>query len=60
MAKVPHAIQKFIDRDHTRQRALLLHYIGESTLNIFDTLSDTGDADDCDRACQALNEPFKP
>ena len=30
--------------DATRKRALLLHYIGRSAFDIFETLTDTGDA----------------
>ena len=29
--------------DDTRKRALLLHYIGSSAFDIFETLSDAGD-----------------
>ena len=29
--------------DDTRKRALLLHYIGSSAFDIFETLSETGD-----------------
>ncbi len=47
-------------KDKKRKRALLLHYIGENTLNIFETLPDTGTADEYDEACQALHEHFKP
>ncbi|CAB4026423.1 PREDICTED: uncharacterized protein LOC107336737 [Paramuricea clavata] len=47
-------------KDKKRKRALLLYYIGESTLNIFETLPETGTEDDYDEACQALNEHFKP
>ena len=46
-------------KDNKRKRALLLHYIGESTLNIFETLTETGTADDYDKACEVLNEHFK-
>ena len=47
-------------KDNKRKRALLLHCIGESTLNIFETLTETGRADDYDKACEVLNEHFKP
>jgi hypothetical protein len=47
-------------KDKKRKRALLLYYIGESTLNIFETLPETGTEDDYDKAYQALNEHFKP
>ena len=47
-------------KDKKRNRALLLRYIGENMLNIFETLPDTGTADDYDEACQALHEHFKP
>ncbi|CAB4024867.1 Hypothetical predicted protein [Paramuricea clavata] len=43
-----------------KKRALLLYYIGESTLNIFETLPETGTKDDYDKAYQALNDYFKP
>ena len=46
--------------DKKRKRALLLHYMGESTLNIFETLPATGTADQYDEACQVLNNYFKP
>ena len=32
--------------DPTRKRALLLHYIGSSAFDVFETLSDTGDEKD--------------
>jgi hypothetical protein len=47
-------------KDKKRKRALLLYYIGESTLNIFETLQETGTEDGYDKAYQALNEHFKP
>eukprot|EP00112_Aurelia_sp_Birch-Aquarium-sp1_P022264 Seg6217.1 transcript_id=Seg6217.1/GoldUCD/mRNA.D3Y31 product="hypothetical protein" protein_id=Seg6217.1/GoldUCD/D3Y31 len=46
--------------DDKRKRALLLHYMGESTLDIFETLADTGTADDYKKACDALNKQFTP
>ena len=46
--------------DDKRKRALLLHYMGESTLDIFETLADTGTADDYNKACDALNKQFTP
>ena len=50
----------FVIKDKKRQRALLLHHMGESALNIFETLPETGTADQYDEACQALNNYFKP
>ena len=47
-------------KDNKRKRALLLHYMGESTLTIFETLPETGTAADYDEACKALNDYFKP
>ena len=47
-------------KDDTRKRALLLHYIGEQVVEIFDTLPNTGDAKDYKKACHALNEYFSP
>ena len=46
--------------DDKRKRALLLHYMDESTLDIFETLADTGTADDYNKACDALNKQFTP
>ena len=46
-------------KDNKRKRALLLHYMGESTLNIFETLPETGTADEYDKACEVLNAYFK-
>ena len=46
-------------KDKKRKRALLLYYIGEITLNIFETLAETGTEDDYDKAYQALNAHFK-
>eukprot|EP00112_Aurelia_sp_Birch-Aquarium-sp1_P023569 Seg707.7 transcript_id=Seg707.7/GoldUCD/mRNA.D3Y31 product="putative protein K02A2.6" protein_id=Seg707.7/GoldUCD/D3Y31 len=46
--------------DDKRKRALLLHYMGESTLDIFETLADTGTADNYKKACDALNKQFTP
>ena len=46
-----------------RQRALLLHYAGEATNEIFDTLPDTvaGEGDDLfEKAVQALTNYFTP
>ena len=47
-------------KDDKRKGALLLHYMGESTLDIFETLADTGTADDYKKACDALNKQFTP
>lgn len=46
--------------DNARKRALLLHYAGPEVDDIFDTLEDTGDKDDYDRAKTKLNNYFKP
>ena len=46
--------------DDKRKRALLLHYMGESTLDIFETLADTGTANDYIKACDTLNKHFTP
>lgn len=47
-------------RDDNRKWVLLLHYVGESTLNIFETLPETGSEDHFNAACDALNVYFKP
>ena len=44
----------------TRKRALLLHYIGPSAFDVFETLSDTGDEKDCKTAMERLTEHFTP
>ena len=46
--------------DDTRKRALLLHYIGSSAFDIFETLSDTGDEKDYKAAMDRLTEHFTP
>ena len=49
--------------DPTRQRALLLHYAGEETHDIFDTLLDTAASEDkiaLDKAFAALTTHFTP
>lgn len=43
-----------------QQRALLLHYAGPDVDEIFDTLSDTGEAKDYQKAVDALNTYFIP
>ena len=43
-----------------RQRALLLHYGGEELEDIFDTLDNTGSADEIQPAIDALTEYFTP
>ena len=45
-------------KDKKRQRALLLHYVGEDVSDIFETLSDTGD--DYATAVTKLTEYFAP
>jgi len=50
-------------KDKPRQRVLLLHYAGEATNEIFDTLPDTaaGEGDDpLEKAVQALTNYFTP
>ena len=46
-----------LDND-ARQRALLLHYAGEQVYDIFETLTDTGESDDFDKACEKLTAYF--
>jgi hypothetical protein len=46
--------------DETRKRALLLHYIGSSAFDIFETLTDTGDEKDYKKAMDRLTEHFTP
>jgi hypothetical protein len=46
--------------DETRKRALLLHYIGSSVFDIFETLMDTGDEKDYKKAMDRLTEHFTP
>ena len=43
-----------------RQRALLLHDIGEATYDIFDTLPETGEANDYKMAIEKLSAHFTP
>ncbi|XP_033630598.1 uncharacterized protein LOC117292597 isoform X2 [Asterias rubens] len=43
-----------------RKRALLLHYGGEQLETVFDTLSDTGDENDYEKAIEALTAHFVP
>ena len=43
-----------------RKRALLLHYAGPKVDEIFDTLQETGEDDDYDRAVATLNKYFEP
>lgn len=43
-----------------RKRALLLHYVGEQTVDIFDTLPETGAEKDFKKAVDALNKYFSP
>jgi hypothetical protein len=46
--------------DPSRQRALLLHYVGEDVNDIFDTLADRGDEKNFKKACEALTQYFTP
>ena len=43
-----------------RRRAKLLHYAGPDAQDIFDTLADTGENTDYQKAVDALNTYFKP
>ena len=45
-------------KDKKRQRALLLHYVGEAVSDIFDTLTETGE--DYASAKKKLSEYFAP
>ena len=47
-------------KDNTQKRALLLYQAGEATQEIFETLPDTGDDDDCKTALDKLDEYFAP
>ena len=49
-----------VDDNDARQRALLLHYAGEQVYDIFETLTDTGESDDFDKACEKLTAYFSP
>ena len=49
-----------VDDNDARQRALLLHYAGEQVYDIFETLTDTGESDDFDKACEKLKAYFSP
>ena len=46
--------------DTTQKRALLLHYAGPDVDDIFETLSDTGEAKDYKKAVECLNAYFVP
>ena len=46
--------------DKKQQRAMLLHFAGPAVDEIFDTLSDTDEAKDYDKAIEALNAYFIP
>lgn len=47
-------------KDVTQQRALLLYQAGEATQEIFDTLPDTGEANDYKKAIEKLDAYFTP
>ena len=49
-----------VDDNYARQRALLLHYAGEQVYDIIETLTDTGESDDVDKACEKLTAYFSP
>ena len=46
--------------DNKQKRAMLLHFTGPAVDEIFDTLADTGEAKDYDKAIDALNAHFIP
>lgn len=46
--------------DKAQKRALLLHMVGPSVQEIFETLPERGEANDYDKAVQCLNTYFKP
>ncbi len=46
--------------DETRKRALLLHYVGESASDIFETLPETGEDKDFKLALEKFDEYFTP
>ena len=46
--------------DKKQQRAMLLHFAGPAVDEIFDTLPNTGEAKDYDKAIEALNAYFIP
>ena len=46
--------------DKAQKRALLLHMVGPSVQEIFETLSGRGEANDYDKEVQCLNTYFKP
>ena len=46
--------------DPTRKPALLLHYIGPSVFDVFETLSDTGDEKDYKTAMERHTKHFTP
>jgi hypothetical protein len=46
--------------DETCKPALLLHYIGSSAFDIFETLTDTSDKKDYKKAMNRLTEHFTP
>lgn len=48
------------DDNKQRRRALLLHLAGEDVQDIFETLPDTGEAKDYQKAVNALNKHFIP
>ena len=46
--------------NNARKRALLLHFSGQEVDDIFDTLADTGDDDNYDKAKKSLTDYFSP
>ena len=46
--------------DEARKKAMLLYYLGEPALDIYETLPDTGDAKDYKKAHEALTTYFVP
>ena len=61
MGKMLNTVQKFDESTETsRQRALLLHYVGEDVNAIFETLPDLGEEKDFKEACEILIQYFTP
>ena len=46
--------------DATQKRVLLLYQAGQATQDIFDTLTDTGEANNCKKAMEKLDAYFTP
>lgn len=54
------AMTGFNISDYKRKKALLLHFAGEDVQDIFETLTDTGDEKDYQKATTALTAYFTP